>query len=94
MEDGLDFDYIFKYILVGNASVGKSALLQMFVNKKFNMDTNPTMGVEFATQKMKVKDKIIKLQIWDTVTFHLFRLDNSHLGPLREPIIEMQLELY
>ena len=41
----MDFDYIFKYILVGNASVGKSALLHMFVNKKFNIDTNPTMGV-------------------------------------------------
>ncbi len=35
MEDSLDFDYIFKYILVGDASVGKSTLLHMFVNNNF-----------------------------------------------------------
>jgi small GTP-binding protein len=69
MEDTLDYDYVFKYILVGDASVGKSALLHMYINRQFKDVNNPTMGVEFATRKIKVKNKIIKLQIWDTVLY-------------------------
>ena len=67
MEDTLEYDYVFKYILVGDASVGKSTLLQMYINRMFRDSSNPTMGVEFATKKLKVANKTIKLQIWDTV---------------------------
>ena len=31
----MDFDYIFKYILVGDASVGKSTILNMFINSLY-----------------------------------------------------------
>ena len=68
MEKSLDYDYIFKYILIGDASVGKSTLLNMFVNETFISESNPTMGVQFATKKMMIDGKIIKVQIWDTVT--------------------------
>lgn len=67
MEKSLDFDYIFKYILIGDSSVGKSTILSMFINNNYLSDSNPTMGVEFATKKISVGDKIIKIQIWDTV---------------------------
>ncbi len=70
MEDSLEYDYIFKYILVGDASVGKSTILSMFVNNQFKSESNPTMGVEFATKKISVLGKVIKIQVWDTV--HLF----------------------
>jgi GTPase SAR1 family protein len=39
----------------------------MFIQKRFNNDSNPTMGVEFATKKIHVAGKLIKLQVWDTV---------------------------
>lgn len=68
MEKSLDYDYIFKYILIGDAFVGKSTLLNMFINETFISESNPTMGVEFATKKMVVDGNIIKVQIWDTVT--------------------------
>jgi len=35
MEKSLDFDYVFKYILIGDASVGKSTILNRFVNNQF-----------------------------------------------------------
>jgi GTPase SAR1 family protein len=47
--------------------VGKSTLLQYYINRQFKDSSNPTMGVEFATKKLKVSDKLIKIQIWDTV---------------------------
>ena len=67
MEKSLDYDYIFKYILIGDASVGKSTLLNRFVNDSYSAESNPTMGVEFATKKVTVGGSTIKVQIWDTV---------------------------
>jgi GTPase SAR1 family protein len=45
MEDSLEFNYLFKYILVGDTSVGKSSLLACYNNNQFNNNSNPTMGV-------------------------------------------------
>ena len=94
MEKSLDYDYIFKYILIGDASVGKSTLLNMFVNETFISESNPTMGVQFATKKMMINGKIIKVQIWDTVIKLIRRQDSSLLEQLPELIIRMQLELF
>jgi GTPase SAR1 family protein len=82
MQKSLDYDYVFKYILIGDASVGKSTILNHFINGNFKGDSNPTMGVEFATRKLNVGDKVIKIQIWDTVDALLFRPDRSLLGLL------------
>ena len=35
MNESLNFDYQFKYILVGDSSVGKSSLLSTFIKKPF-----------------------------------------------------------
>lgn len=45
MYDTLDFDYTFKFILVGDTSVGKSSLLSAYITSKFQDNNNPTMGV-------------------------------------------------
>lgn len=85
MEKSLDFDYIFKYILIGDASVGKSTILNMFINNAYVPDNNPTMGVEFATKKLALKDKVIKIQIWDTVLPPPRRPARSPSAPSRAP---------
>lgn len=94
MEKSLDFDYTFKYILIGDASVGKSTILNMFINGQFVQDSNPTMGVQFATKKIQVGNSIIKIQIWDTVTIVIVRLGNNLFVQLQELTIKMQSELY
>lgn len=85
MEKSLDFDYIFKYILIGDASVGKSTILNMFINNSYVPDNNPTMGVEFATKKIALRDKVIKIQIWDTVLPLSRRPARSPSAPSRAP---------
>lgn len=94
MEKSLDFDYTFKYILIGDASVGKSTILNMFINGQFAQDSNPTMGVQFATKKIQVGNSIIKIQIWDTVTIVIVRLGNNLFVQLQELTIKMLSELY
>ena len=47
--------------------VGKSCLLLQFTDKRFQPVHDLTIGVEFGARMVKVVDKQIKLQIWDTV---------------------------
>jgi len=37
-----------------------------FIDKVFKMDTDPTIGVEFGSKTIPVREKRIKLQVWDT----------------------------
>ena len=53
-------------VLIGDSGVGKSNLLSRFTRDEFSLDSKSTIGVEFATRSLKIKDKIVKAQIWDT----------------------------
>mmetsp|Transcript_27131 Transcript_27131/g.68148 ORF Transcript_27131/g.68148 Transcript_27131/m.68148 type:complete len:217 (-) Transcript_27131:45-695(-) len=67
------YEYIFKYIIIGDMGVGKSCLLHQFTENKFIPDSPHTIGVEFGTRIVDVNDKKIKLQIWDTAGQERFR---------------------
>jgi len=68
-----DFDYLFKYIIIGDASVGKSCLLLQFTNNRFKEEHDATIGVEFGSKKINVNNQMIKLQVWDTAGQESFR---------------------
>lgn len=68
------FKYVFKYIIVGNPSVGKSCLLNQFLNNKFIEEYEVTVGVEFGAKTIELKDQTrVKLQIWDTAGQESFK---------------------
>jgi len=67
------YEYIFKYIIIGDMGVGKSCLLHQFTESKFIADSPHTIGVEFGTRIVEVMGKKIKLQIWDTAGQERFR---------------------
>ena len=56
-----------KIILVGDSGVGKSCLLSQYTTGKHNIESKPTIGVEFATKSIQINNKLVKTQIWDTV---------------------------
>ncbi|KAI1729866.1 ras family domain-containing protein [Ditylenchus destructor] len=68
-----NYNYIFKYIIIGDMGVGKSCLLHQFTEKKFMADCPHTIGVEFGTRIIEVNGQKIKLQIWDTAGQERFR---------------------
>ena len=68
-----DYNYLFKYIIVGDASVGKSCLLLQFTDKRFRAEHDMTIGVEFGHRVVEIDDQRIKLQIWDTAGQERFR---------------------
>ena len=87
-----DYDFLFKICLVGtfffttqekvkflgDSSVGKSNILSRFTRNEFNLESKPTIGVEFATRNMLSDErKKIKCQIWDTVGQEKFKAISS-----------------
>ena len=66
-------EYIFKFIIIGNFSVGKTCLLLQFEQGTFNTEYTPTIGVEFGTKVVEINDKTIKLRIWDTAGSERFK---------------------
>ncbi|XP_033736393.1 ras-related protein Rab-1A-like [Pecten maximus] len=59
-------DYIFKFIVIGDSGVGKSSLLLRFADDVFSDTYISTIGVDFKNQTLKIEDKTVQLQIWDT----------------------------
>ena len=72
-EDHTDFDMSFKLIVIGDSGVGKSCLTNNAVKNIFNDSYNATVGFEFFTFNIKINDKVVKLQIWDTCGQELYR---------------------
>jgi len=67
-------DHIFKIILLGDPSVGKSCLLLRYTRNEFLDGLNPTLGFEFYNKEIKDDNsKALKLQIWDTAGHEKFR---------------------
>jgi len=67
------YDYLFKFIIIGDAATGKSCLLHRFTENKFKSDSTHTIGVEFGSRIIELGGKFIKLQIWDTAGQERFR---------------------
>ena len=65
-EDYPQYDLSFKLIFIGDSGVGKSCLTTKAVKNTFEEFYQATVGFEFLTFNLKINDKIIKLQIWDT----------------------------
>ena len=57
----------YKVILIGDASVGKSSILQRFIHNKFKIEYFCTIGVDYWVKSLSLnKENIVDLQIWDT----------------------------
>lgn len=65
--------YLFKYIIIGDTSVGKSCLLLKFMDGTFRQKHEITIGVEFGSKILNVAGKNVKLQVWDTAGQESFK---------------------
>ena len=73
MSNNQEYDYLFKLLLIGNSSVGKSSLLVRFVDDVWEENFVPTIGVDFKLKTLEIDGKKVKLQIWDTAGQERFK---------------------
>lgn len=66
-------DYSFKYIIVGDSSVGKSCFMLRYTDDRFKPSHDVTIGLEYGSKLIKLGKSQIKLQIWDTAGQENFR---------------------
>ena len=59
-------DFIQKVIILGDSGVGKTSLMNQYVNKKFSNQYKATIGADFLTKEVMVDDRLVTMQIWDT----------------------------
>ena len=72
-EDNTQYDLSFKIIVIGDSGVGKSCLTNKATKDHFEESYNATVGFEFFSFNVKMNEKILKLQIWDTCGQELYR---------------------
>jgi len=69
----------FKVLFLGDPGVGKSSLVLRGTTKEYNSLYKPTVGFDLLNHIVKINDKVIKLQIWDTCGQEEFSMCNQSL---------------
>ena len=67
-----NFDYMFKLLVIGNSSVGKTSFLFRYADDSFTSAFVSTVGIDFKVKTVFRQDKRVKLQIW--VSTQLFQI--------------------
>ena len=68
-----NFDYMFKLLIIGNSSVGKTSFLFRYADDSFTSAFVSTVGIDFKVKTVFRQDKRVKLQIWVSFLFILWR---------------------
>ena len=65
--------YIIKLLTLGDTTVGKTSIVLRFSDDKFDENQFATIGIDFKTKYIKVRDASVKVLIWDTAGQEKFR---------------------
>lgn len=57
----------FSLMVIGDEGVGKTSIIERYVNGTFSPESRQTIGVDNYTKTKKMKKKNILIKIWDTV---------------------------
>ncbi|KAJ3371108.1 hypothetical protein GGF31_003531 [Allomyces arbusculus] len=53
---------ILKVLILGDSGVGKTSLMNQYVNRRFSMQYKATIGADFLTKELTVGDTVVTLQ--------------------------------
>uniref|UniRef100_A0A7N8XPL9 small monomeric GTPase n=1 Tax=Mastacembelus armatus TaxID=205130 RepID=A0A7N8XPL9_9TELE len=75
MKEGALFapDRLFKVVLVGNSSVGKTSLLRSFCEGHFHPFTTATVGIDYSVKTLTLDNVQVAMQLWDTAGQERYR---------------------
>ena len=58
--------FLLKVIILGDAGVGKTSLLNKYVKGQFSYQYKTTIGADFLTKEIVLDGQVVQLQLWDT----------------------------
>ena len=69
-----------KVVIIGDCRVGKTALIERIICNKFLEEYHTTNGFLYNNLNLKINDKILELDIWDTSGNEVYKsLAKNHL---------------
>lgn len=54
---------LLKVIILGDSGVGKTSLMNQYVNRKFSNQYKATIGADFLTKEVMVDDRLVTMQV-------------------------------
>ena len=66
-----------KIILVGNARTGKTSIINRYYSNTFTLNTLMTVSMNYVSKKLKINNKNIVANIWDTAGQEQYRSVNQ-----------------
>ena len=70
----MDKEYIYKILLLGDSSVGKTCFLMRYTENTFQEIHMSTIGLDYKLKNVQLDDgRMVKIQIWDTAGQDRFR---------------------
>lgn len=73
MSESMRADWQCKIVLIGDSNVGKTCLMRRYTENTFSPSFVSTIGIDFKLKMVRIKDRTIKVQIWDTAGQEKFR---------------------
>ena len=71
--DNSNYNFSYKIIIIGDSGVGKTCLTIKETSRIFRQKNSPTLGFDYFPFFVKYKNKILKLEIWDTCGQEIYR---------------------
>ena len=71
--DNSNYNFSYKIIIIGDSGVGKTCLTIKATSRIFRQKNSPTLGFDYFPFFVKYKNKILKLEIWDTCGQEIYR---------------------
>ena len=69
----VNFNYLYKYIIIGDSFVGKSCIVAKYIQGSFIEEFKTTIGIEFGSKDLTINGKVYRIQLWDTAGQETFR---------------------
>uniref|UniRef100_A0A8B9LG21 Ras-related protein rab7 n=6 Tax=Otophysi TaxID=186626 RepID=A0A8B9LG21_ASTMX len=63
---------LLKVIILGDSGVGKTSLMNQYVNKKFSNQYKATIGADFLTKEVMVDDRLVTMQETEVELYNEF----------------------
>ena len=66
----VNFNYLLKYIIIGNSAVGKSCIMMKYLHGTFDDEFKTTIGVEFGSKNLlNINSNIFYFFVPDLIYF-------------------------
>jgi len=70
-------EFVFKIVIIGDAAVGKTSLINRFVEGSFEEDYKPTLGANIVRKDVNLDNARVRLIMWDLAGQEKYRVVRS-----------------